>query len=67
MKPAVPGKIVNPGGGLEENNGRAGRRRRLADNTPCNPGNFQVVEPADQAALDALFEKLFQIHIKRHE
>ena len=54
MKSAVPGKIVDPGGGFEEDDGRACRRRRLARNFFCGLRNFEIVEPADQSALDAL-------------
>jgi len=55
MKSAVPGKIIDPGGGFEEDDGRACRRRRLARNFFCDLRNFEIIEPADQSALDALF------------
>lgn len=57
MEAAVPRKIVDPGRSLEENDGRTGRRRRPSDHSLCNPRDLEIIEPADQAALNALFEE----------
>jgi hypothetical protein len=57
MKAAIPREIVNPCGGFEEDNRRARRLRLLSCNTARHRRNFEIVEPADKSAFDALGEK----------
>lgn len=60
MKSAVPGKIIDPGGGFEKDNRRARRSWRLADDTLCHTRDFQIVEPADKSAFEALSEEVLE-------
>ena len=57
MEAAVPRKVVDPGRGLEENDGSPARSGRSADHPFCDTGDLEIIEPADQAALNALFEE----------
>jgi hypothetical protein len=57
MKSAVPGKVINAGGGFEKNNGRAVRLGFLPGNLLCDTGNFEVIQPADESAFDTLGKK----------
>ena len=57
MESTIPGKIIDARRGFEKNNRRAGRRRRLAGNPFGSPRDFSIIEPADQSALDSLFEE----------
>lgn len=59
MKPAVPGEIVDSRGGFEKDDRRPGRRRGVAGNALCHARNFEIIEPADKPALDALREEFF--------
>ena len=60
METAVPGKIVDAGGRFEENNRRARGRRRLASQARCSTRNFEIIEPADESAFDALGEEIIE-------
>ena len=60
MKSAVPGEIVDASGGFEENNGRASGLGFLTGNLSGNTRNFEIVEPADKSAFDALGEEFFE-------
>ena len=59
MKPAVPGEVIDPRGGFEEDNRRARRRRGVANNALCHARDFEIIEPADKPAFDSLFEEFF--------
>jgi hypothetical protein len=59
VKTAVPGEIINTGGGFEEYD-RCGRRLRvLAGYAPRHRRDFEIIQPADQPAFDALGVKIF--------
>ena len=58
VKAAVPRKIVNPGRGFEKNDGLSFWLRCALRHLSCHGGNLQVIEPADETALDALCAKL---------
>lgn len=57
MKPGIPGKIVDPCGCLKENHRRAIGQRFSAEHFARNRFDFEVIEPADEAALNALGEE----------
>jgi len=57
VKSAVPREIVNPGGGFEEDDRLSLRRRFLARNMPRHRRDLEIVESADQSALEALGDK----------
>ena len=57
MKTAVPRKVVDPGRGFEKNNGSTRGGRRSSDHSFCDPRDLEIIEPADEAALNALFEE----------
>jgi hypothetical protein len=59
VKPAVPGEIVNPGGGFEEDDGRARSGRRLTSYELRQARDLEIVEPANESAFEALGEKIF--------
>ena len=60
METAIPGKIVNPRGGFEENDRRLRSRRRLSSHAFGDACNFAMIESADDSALDALFEEFVE-------
>ena len=60
MESTVPGEIIDPGGGLEEDNRRTGRGRRLAGNAFCHARNLAIVQPTDESTFDALSEVIFE-------
>ena len=60
VKSAVPGKVVNAGGGFEENNGSARGSWRIASYELRDSRNFEIVESADKAAFDTLGEEFFE-------
>lgn len=64
MEATVPGEIVDPRRSLEKYDRRAGSRRRLACNISGNPHDLKIIEPADQAAFEALCIEVTQIHFK---
>ena len=55
MEAAVPGEIVDARGGLEKDHRRARGGRFAPRHLPSHAGYFEIVEPADQSAFDALF------------
>jgi hypothetical protein len=57
MKATIPGKVVNAGRGFEENDRCARGSRGLASHLLCQACDFEIVEPADKSALEALFEE----------
>lgn len=60
MKAAVPREIVNACGGFEEDDGRAFGGWRLAGDEPCHPRDLEIIEAADQSALEALGEEVLK-------
>jgi len=66
MKSAVPREIVNPRGGLEEDDRRARRLWFLARNFSRHRRDLEIIEPADKSAFDALGEKLFHPALTNH-
>jgi hypothetical protein len=58
VKTAVPGEIVDARGCFEEDDRRARGLQFLTRNSPGHRRDFQVIEPADQSAFDALGEKI---------
>ena len=65
MKSAVPGEVVDAGGGFEEEERRAGRDRRLPGDPFRHTGDLPIVKPAGDAALEALFEEFREtIHVR---
>ena len=59
MKSAVPGKVIDAGGGLKKNDRLARCGRRVTGDKLRRLRHFEVVEPADKSAFDALGEKVF--------
>ncbi len=57
MKPTIPGEIIDPGGGFEKDDRRAVSRRRVTSDEFCYARNFDVIEPAEESALEALGEE----------
>ena len=57
MEAAVPRKVVDPGRSFEKNNGRPGGSRRPSDHPFGDPRDLEIIKPADQAALNTLFEE----------
>jgi hypothetical protein len=65
MEAAVPGEVIDPGRGFEENDRGAGRRGGLSSHALCDTRDLEVVQPADEPALDALFVELSKsIHVR---
>jgi hypothetical protein len=59
VKSAVPRKIVNARGCLEEDNRRAIRMRFFASHFARHGSDLEIIEPADKSAFDALGEEFF--------
>ena len=57
MEAAVPREIINPCGRFEKYDRRARWRWRVTDDEFSYACNFEIIEPADKSALDALGEK----------
>jgi hypothetical protein len=60
MKTAVPGEIVYAGRCFEERDRRIIGWRLFASNGSRYRGNFEIIEPADQTAFDALREEFVE-------
>src|SRR5215216_1483453 len=60
MKSAVPGKIIDPCRGLEENDRRAVGLRFCALDSPGKRRNFEIIKSAYNSALDALSEEFVE-------
>ncbi len=58
MKAAIPGQIVDAGGGFEKDHGSTDGNGRTARDAPCQRGNPDVIDATDEAALDTLLEKI---------
>jgi hypothetical protein len=58
MKSAVPGEIVNSGRSLEKDNWSSGRCWRLTGNLHRCASDFQIIQSANQSALEILGIKI---------
>lgn len=54
MEGSIPGEIVNPRGGFEEDHWLARERRGLTCHAACHLGDAQVVPVADEATFETL-------------
>ena len=57
MKAAVPREIVNAGGGFEEDDGLSLRGRRVARYETRCARDLEIIEAADESAINSLLEK----------
>ena len=60
MESAVPREVIDPCGGFEERDRRAGSRRRATSYELRHTRNLQIIEPADESAFEALSEEFFE-------
>lgn len=60
MKAAIPREVVYSRGGFEENDRRAGRRRRAAADKSRHARDLEIIEAPDQSALETLIEEFRQ-------
>ena len=60
MKTAVPGEIIDSRRSLEKDNRCPRRNRRLAGDAFGQARDLEIVEPANQSALDALSEEFVE-------
>jgi len=61
MKPAVPGEVIDPCRCFEEDDRRTMSRRRVTSYKSRHTCNFEIIEPADKPALEALDEKFNEL------
>ena len=59
MESAVPREVVNACGGFEERDRCTRGLWLLMGNAPRHTRDLQIIEPAEEAAFEALSEKIF--------
>ncbi len=61
MESTIPGEVIDPCRGFEEDDRRAARRRRVTGDESRYAPDLQIIEPADKSAFEALLEEIFHV------